>query len=630
MKQLHLNVLSSAILLALGNNALADTAVTTSTTVNVTVSAPKPEGTTGSTTPTTTTNTTPTTGSTTPTTTTSTKPVVTDSTATPSTTKPTVTDVLGTPTTTKPAVDYSKFDAKAVAALSLDDVAKLTAKQIAALKPEAVAGFTAAQIKNISPDAMKGFTAAQIAKLTPEAVKGFLAEQLRALDPNAAKGFTPAQIKNIKPEAFRGFNAKHINKLSNDAVSAITPEQFSLLTRSAIAGFSVEQFKNIRLEVLSSLNASNIGGLSRDVLRVFGLDILTRLDIKELKKLTSVDVTAIFLNIDTSKIKAKDIKVYLPEGYSVNEDTGKLSLPIGKVSLPPLTININTTVNVNVELPPLPDLNTSLNVGGTSDQKSDMLTQLNKTLIQINYPQFTVSQTDTGIMKVAGTGSSKGVDLAFIPDQDNTETVSNDVAPGLYTTSGGHLVLVTTGGIKFTLIAAPQDPVRLAKVLPAGKKVKMGKKGETRLELSDRVICGLFDAFVEPAPKGAKPGVTIQGTAGVDEVATVVYEDGTQQKLRPSVQDQDGLVTAKNFLNDAAKYLKYKFSADGNIHFLYGDVYFISKPTFDIQVNYTTPQARPVINVLDDGKQAELINEDGERQVFKLEVVGTASSYQDE
>jgi hypothetical protein len=537
---------------------------------------------------------------------------------------------LGTPTTTKPAVDYSKLDAKAVAALSLDDVAKLTAKQIAALKPEAVAGFTAAQLKNINPDAMKGFSAEQIAKLAPEAMKGFSAEQLRALDPNAAKGFTPKQIQNITPEAFRGFNAKHINKLSNDAVSAITPEQFSLMTRSALAGFSVAQFKNIRLEVLSSLNASNIGGLSREVLFAFGLDILTRLDIKELKKLSSVDVTAIFLNIDTSKIKAKDIKVYLPEGYSVNESTGKLTLPVGPVSLPPLTVNINTTVNVNVELPSLPDLNTSLNVGGTSDQKTDMLTQLNQTLVQINYPQFTVSQTDTGIMKVAGTGSSKGVDLAFIPDQDKTETVSSDVAPGLYTTPGGHLVLITTGGIKFTLIAAPQDPVRLAKVLPAGKKVKMGKKGETRLELSNRVISGLFDAFVEPAPAGAKPGVTVQGTPGVDEVAVVVYEDGTQQKMRPCVQDQDGLVTAKNFLSDASKYLKYKFSADGNIHFLYGDVYFISKPTFDIQVNYTTAQARPVINIVDNGKQAELINEDGERQVFNLEVVGTASSYQDE
>jgi nitrogen regulatory protein PII-like uncharacterized protein len=544
-----------------------------------------------------------------------------------------VSDALATPTTTKPvpATDYSKLDAKAVAALSLDVVSKLTAQQIAALKPDAVAGFSALQLKNISPDAMKGFSAAQIAKLNPDAIKGFSAEQLRALDPNAAKGFTATQLKNITPEAFRGFSAKHINKFSKDAVSGITPEQFSLLTRDAVGGFSVEQFKNIRLELLASLNASNIGGLSREVLREFGAEILARLDIKEVKKLTSVDVTAIFLNIDTSKLKAKDIKVYLPEGYGVNEDTGKLTLPVGKVSLPPLTVNVNTTVNVNIELPSLPDLSTSLNVGGTSTQKTDMLTQLNQTLVQINYPQFTVSQTDTGIMKVAGTGASKGVDLAFIPDQDKTETVASDVAPGLYTTAGGHIVLITTSGVKFTLIPAPQDPVRLAKVIPKGK-VKMGKKGETRLELPDnnRVICGLFDAFVEPAPKGAKPGVTIQGTSGVDEVAVVVYEDGTQQKLRPSVQDQDGLVNAKNFLSDSSKYLKYKFSADGNIHFLYGNVYLISKPTFDIQVNYTTAQARPVINVLDGGKKAELINEDGDRQVFNLEVMGTSSSYQDE
>lgn len=622
MKKIHLNVLSSAILLALGNSALADTKVTT---INITLTAPNAEGTSAPKPEASTT-----TGSTTPTTTTI-KPTVTDSTATPSTTKPTVTDALGTPTTTKPATDYSKLDAKAVAALSLDVVSKLTAKQIAALKPDAVAGFSALQLKNISPDAMKGFSAEQIAKLSPDAVKGFSAEQLRALDPHAAKGFTATQIKNITPEAFRGFGAKHINKLSKDAVSGITPEQFSLLTRDAVGGFSVEQFKNIRLELLTSLNASNIGGLSREVLREFGAEILARLDIKEVKKLTSVDVTAIFLNIDIKKLKAKDIKVYLPAGYSVNEDTGKLTLPVGKVSLPPLTVNINTTINVNVELPSLPDLSTSLNVGGTSTQQTDMLTQLNQTLVQINYPQFTVSQTDTGIMKVAGTGSSKGVDLAFIPDQDKTETVASDVAPGLYTTSSGHIVLITTAGMKFTLIAAPQDPVRLAKVIPKGK-VKMGKKGETRLELPDnnRVICGLFDAFVEPAPKGAKPGVTIQGTAGVDEVAVVVYEDGTQQKLRPSVQDQDGLVNAKNFLSDASKYLKHKFSADGNIHFLYGDVYFISKPTFDIQVNYTTAQARPVINVLDGGKKAELINEDGDRQVFNLEVVGTSSTYQDE
>lgn len=540
---------------------------------------------------------------------------VTDDTSTPSTTKPT------------PTTDYSKYTAADVVKLTLAMIAKLTAVDLAALPPNAVAAFTKAQIAALTPDALVGLSKDQLAALTPDAVSGFTKAQIAALNPLAVAGFTKDQLARIAVAAMAGFKAEQIAHLTATALIGFSAEQIAKITYDALGGFSLEQFKNIRSDALKGLNAANIGGLKQEIIAVYGESLLASLDNAEIVKLTDVDIMWFVINIDIKKVvNVTNITRVLPAGWDVDVKTGQVKVPKGQVKLP--TVNTTTTTTTtNVEVAPLPNLNVSLSLGGATSNSSTttnttIINQINQTLVNINFPNFTAAQDEDGVIQVKGTGDAAGTDLSFIVDDSSVEQVDDSVPEGVsLDAETGNIVLVTVTKIKVKLLPAPRHLGKLSKMVGKGK-VKIGKRGETRLELPDlgKVVVGVFDPVLQVAPTGFKVGITVG-----DSVVTIVYDDGMMQVMYPSVVSQTTIISARDLLPNKALFGKFKFQTNGTMLYVFENKLHRLTPSINIQVGYTVKRAAPVIQAV-DGDTAELITEDGDRQECKIEVLGDAPS----
>ncbi len=545
---------------------------------------------------------------------------VNDDTSTPSTTKP----------TPNPTVDYSKYTAADVAKLTAAMIAKLTAIDLAAIPPNAIAAFTKAQIAALTPDILVGLTKDQLAALTPDAVSGFTKVQIAALNPLTVAGFTKDQLAKIAVAAMAGFKAEQIAHLTPTALIGFTAEQIAKITYEALGGFNLEQFKNIRSDALKGLNAANIGGLKQEIIAVYGESLLALLDDTEVVKLTDVDIMWFVINIDIKNVvNVTNITRVLPQGWSVDVKTGKIDVPKGTVKLPTVTNTTTTTTTTNVEVAPLPNLNVSLSLGGatsgssTTTTNTTIINQINQTLVNINFPNFTAAQDEDGVIQVTGTGDAKGTDLSFIVDDSSVEKVDDSVPEGVsLDAETGNIVLVTVTKIKVKLLPAPRHLGKLSKMVGTKGKVKIGKRGETRLELPDlgKVVVGVFDPVLQVAPTGFKVGITVG-----DSVITIVYDDGMMQVMYPSVVSQTTIISARDLLPNKALFGAFKFQTNGTMLYVFENKLHRLTPSINIQVGYTTKRAAPVIQAV-DGDTAELITEDGDRQECKVEVLGDAPS----
>lgn len=521
-----------------------------------------------------------------------------------------------------------RLDAKLVAKLSIDFIIRLDVRNIVYLPVDAMQGFTAKQLEKLSPKAMFGLTARQIAKIDKKAMKGLKKEHITNIAPEAVSGLTKDQIENIEPEAVSGFTKRQTPHLEVEAVAGFDKKQMEKMTSSALSGFVVDQFEKLDVDALSGLNANNIGGLEQDVFFAMGYDILNTVKIEVVQTIPMWDLTWIFLNLDIKKVKLPDLQVFLPTGWEIDVK-GKLKVKPGKIKLPKIKV---TTLQLPVEvtMPQVTNLNVNLSVGGNADEESDtLLNQINTTLVDLQLPDFSCKQ-ENGILQVEGGGESEGIDFAFIPDEDETEQVADDTPEGVSIDITGSYVFVTKTKVKFKLRPAPRDPVAITKLIPGGK-IKVGKRGETRLVLKhlNRIVAGMFDPVITVAPPSMTPGVSIQMIDG-REVVVVVYEDNMMQYMYPGIQDSEDLIEARDLLPDAQWYGKYQFDVTGVVRFVYRDVMMQLMPRFDVEESCTDSSSQSSIDILEPGQVARLVTPDGDCQTFDLEVVGEAEEFEGE
>ncbi len=490
-------------------------------------------------------------------------------------------------------IDFANLTVELVAKFSLNIIVKLTAEKIAQMPVDAIAGFDEQQIAYIPPKACEGLTDRHIEKVKPQ----------------AARGFQKAQIKYVKPKAAKGFKYQHIEYFKRETVS----------------GFSVEQIENIDKEELAGFTPENIGGLATEVVEEKGVEILQTLEESKLPRIPQQDVTWILLNTKTQPA-ALPQPILISFNISIHPETGRFQLPAGKLRLPPIKKPL-LTVPESVELPEIPDFNSSPNIMGL-DQT--VIEQVNKTFVNMNFSQFTSSQSN-GIFEVAGAGELADVKFNFIPDEDGFETVEQGTPEGITIDKGGRVILVTSTGLKTRLLPAPRNPEHVMKVIKGGS-MKVNKRGITRLQVPKlgRTIFGVFDSALEVAEAGAAVGVTITGSRGIDEKAEIVYEDGFKQTIRPAIADLDLLISAREGLIDATRYGKYFMHSDGKIYMVYGNQLGRVVPTFDVAVNVDVSVTVPTIMPAgDDDELAVLVMPDGEQQTFAYQIIGNADDYED-
>ena len=133
----------------------------------------------------------------------------------------------------------------------------------------------------------------------------------------------------------------------------------------------------------------------------------------------------------------------------------------------------------------------------------------------------------------------------------------------------------------------------------------------------------MFDPMIMPAPKGMKPGISIEGMLG-----TVVYPDGTMQVMHPAMPDIAQLqVATMAFLGVE---IKFEYQANGTAEFEFDGQNLKAIPTFEVAEDNTTDTSQPVLEVVDPqaGEQVETINEQGE--TVSQEVIAKATLTTDE
>jgi hypothetical protein len=482
--------------------------------------------------------------------------------------------------------DLAKLDKVTVAYLPINVIAILTPELIGVLPVEAIPGLTTEQIAELSPAAMAGFSPEQIEKLSPYAISGLTAEQ--------------------------------VAKLSLEAVAVLSADQLAKFSADAVSGFTVEQFKKLSLATLKGLNTYNMAGLSGELIELLGLDLLVKLDSKTFKDLPTGDLLWFLINLNPTLIKPADVISFLPTGWYIDLKSGKIKFPREhKIKLKLKKVKHKDLVlPVGFSMPIFANLTTSFTLGGVAIDEDDdgdddsIADEIDDLLEEKGFGDFAVeADDDTGIIKVSG----GGVKFSFIVDMDEVELLEEGATPDLVVDDAGNFELTTLSGLKLTLLTAPKDPLALFNLVPGGE-LKMDKKGNIKLKLPNksRPIIGTLDPVIVAAPSGATPGITLKGTPGVDEVAQIVYEDGTMQLLLPSVTDDIEVTWSANFYGTG----KIKFRANGHIHYTdYLNALWSVVPSFEIMEGYSVAPLNPYYTWIAPN-QMLYVDKRGDAQVF--------------
>jgi hypothetical protein len=128
----------------------------------------------------------------------------------------------------------------------------------------------------------------------------------------------------------------------------------------------------------------------------------------------------------------------------------------------------------------------------------------------------------------------------------------------------------------------------------------------------------MFDPEIKPAESGLKIGINIEGT-GVEQIAKIVYPDGTMQIMFPAVQDRTSVDYAGPIVAEKS-WLKFSYHANGQVFYDLDGFKWRGKPELKVsKVKVNLEQ--PVIKMLASGKLAELTTVKGFRQLIHIEKV---------
>ena len=353
----------------------------------------------------------------------------------------------------------------------------------------------------VNPDDVPSFDPNKLAELPAHIIAAFGSDEFEALPEDAAEGFTPEQIGSADKKALKGLKPGHIKKMPKKAFKGVKRDQF--------------------------------GGFDDEAIQAFGPEQLAEVDPEEFGNMPEDDLAKVLANLDPALLEVLMPLLPKGKGWVIGQRHGIKRRFGAPIVLRPKDITLVGVVMVNV-----PDLTMGFGLGGSTEESGDAQTGMNEALAGTGY---TVEQQETGV--IIAENPEVGAELALLPDPDDMEQGPEDAPPGVsFNEKTGQYVLTLKGGMQMPVNPAPKDPEGLVEVLPEGSEVEIGENGETSLfipggeEEGDLTLMVVFDPVVTPAPEGMEPGLYIEGEPGIDERIVVVYLDGTQQVVFPTLQ----------------------------------------------------------------------------------------------
>ena len=490
--------------------------------------------------------------------------------------------------------------------VTLDQLSGMGADQLLKFDPKAASGFTASQLGALSPDAMKGMSPDLVKNLAGSAVTGLKDTQISAMPPDAIKGFTPDQIKNLPTQAVAGFTPNQITGMLPTQLASMKPDQFSNLNPTAMSGLTPEQFKVLPGSLVGAMDTSKLAALDPSVFKSMDTSTLSQLNPSAVKAMPSKDIAEMLVNLNKQTVAPADVKSLLPTGWNVDDKTGKVMAPPGaNLAVQPVKpVNVPT----GVTMPSVPNLNTGLAIGGDTTSGT-IIDGMQKALESAGLAGYNMVQTN-GVLKVEGTGSNANTRMAFIPDGEGIKQAPTGTPPGLSKNAEGKYVLTTPEGVQVPVIPALTSPESLARVSP-GAKVEVSSEGSTKIVQSGQnPLVGIPDPAVVPSTQA--PGIYRTGS-GANAQVTVVYDNGTAQSLKPSIQDPSEFREATKAFPQVKD---VTMGTDGVIRINYNGQPLELKPAFDVQTSGGTTTAPKITQV--NATTFRFTNSKGESQEFYL------------
>jgi len=453
-------------------------------------------------------------------------------------------------------------------------------------------------------------TSDAVSQLTSDVIINLNAEQIVQFEPQVFSHFTVEQVTNLPTVAVKKLNRRQVANLSVESCAGFTKQHFANLDSDALSGMTIEHFNVVSPDALTGLTVANVGGLDSEVIYAMGLDILN--NIESSATLSFADSLKIFSNLNVDLVQPVEIEKFLHQDIQIDVKTKKLKLKKGKLKLP----KAKKVVLSAFIMPELPNLKVSLNLGGAFAEQT-ILTDLTKVLAlpKINLPNFAFEQSETGIVKVKASGTN--IELAFRAAA--IEQLDVGIEPNLDVDDEGNYSLTTEEGQQVTFIPMFKDPELLAAIIPDGA-IEISDTGEANIDLdsedetADKLV-GVFDPEVKTAESGLNIGINIEGT-GVDQIAKIVYKDGTMQTMRPAVQDRSSVDIAGPIVAGDSN-LKFSYHADGRVFYNLDGFKWLARPELKV-TKVKVNLSQPIIKILKPGKLVELTTVKGFRQLIHI------------
>ncbi len=273
-----------------------------------------------------------------------------------------------------------------------------------------------------------------------------------------------------------------------------------------------------------------------------GLDILNAVAPAEVQQLPALDFVSIVSSLNADTVKPADIETLLLTDWEISAN-GDLIPPVGELQALKAPIE---GLPENISFPPSIDLTINLSLGSTA---GSLLTQMDQVLVASEFAEYSFSQ-EKGIVQLTSADANLSYMVAKVE-----QMAAGSTEAGFSVDSSERRIVTTDTGLQLTLLPTMTDPALLLNVIP-GAKIEVNQYSETSIEfnlpsLGERTVFGMFDPLTEKAPAGTEPGVSSEGTVGVDKVGIITYPDGTMQRVYPSVENRDTLVLAHDLLSDA-------------------------------------------------------------------------------
>ncbi len=486
------------------------------------------------------------------------------------------------------------------------DFAGFTGETLGKLAPEFMQNFTPEHIANLKPESIGAFDPSQFQKLAPTAMTGFSADQLQRLDPKVLSGMSADQLGALKPDAMAGFKPEQMGALPPEMMTKFSPEQFTKLDPKAFEGITAQQITALSGTQIGTLDRNKLGALPPEAIKAMGDDMLAALNKNEFKSMASEDFAKMMVNFDPAKLSPDELKDFIPPGWSMNTQTGQLTAPPGAGLQFKALPGLDTAA---MQLPTLPDLNSTLALGGTATGGNTVLQGMTQALGSVD-PALKFEQTG-GILNVKGTGPSAGPMAAFIPDSSAMKQAPAGAQPGISQDATGKFVITTPEGYVVPVIPALQNPAALINAIP-GLQLDVADKGETLIKLPGaNPLNGIADPFVTTSTQ--PPGIYRSGAKGNEE-ALVVFPDGTAQKVKPTIQSPEEFQSATKGISQVGD---LQINVDGSITLKFDGQPLTLRPEFEVVPGAEGTTVTPSITMI-DATTAEFTNARGDKQRFHV------------